>query len=253
MQCWHCTSENQQGREDDPIGRLRLTPGKYIGRVSANLSIILSVVLSLLLASSGPAAKDKEDFLPRMPGAALLIGSRTPEFLALTTPYQSLRLLPEPGQPETRDWAPIYATISKDGQTIAGARLKIGGPRRVAIATYSIVEKKWTEYAEGNFAGTVAISPDGSKLAFGSNEGPSGTYHLCIIVLQNREHTCGPVLASRDVTISWAPDGQRLVFESRADQFPAHSPDIGIFDIRAGKRAKLLMVIHQPGLPLVNG
>lgn len=206
--------------------------------MSANLPIIVSVILSLLLASSGPIAKDGEDFWPRMPGAELLIGSRTPEFLTLTTPNQSLRLLPEPGQPETWDRAPIYATISKDGQTIAGARLKIGGPRRVAIATYSIVEKKWTEYAEGDFSGTVAISPDGSKLAFSCNEGTNGNYRLCIIVLRSKEHTYGPSLA-REAILSWSPDGQRVAFQSTPSVTEIHPPDISVFDVRTGETRRI--------------
>jgi Tol biopolymer transport system component len=109
----------------------------------------------------------------------------------------------------------------------------------VAISTYSIVEKKWTEYAEGEFAGTIAISPDGSKLAFGSNEDTSGAYRLCIVVLQNRERTYGPVLASRDVTISWAPDGQRVVFESSPVAYPDYPPDMSIFDVRTGETRRI--------------
>lgn len=88
-----------------------------------------------------------------------------PNFMAVSMPHQTLPLLPEPNQPYIG--GPLmYPSITRDGRIVASARLKSARPRRVAIATYSVAEKRWTEYAEGDYAGSVAISPDGSKLAF---------------------------------------------------------------------------------------
>lgn len=201
---------------------------------------LMSVFWAVLLLSflpAGMSARHERDSLPRMPGAALLVGARTPEFLTLTRMKQTLTLLPEPNQPETNDWAPIYATISRDGQTVAGARLRIGHPRRVVISTYSVVEKRWTDYMEGDFAGSIAISPDSSRLAFSCNGGGDGPYRLCIIALKSKEELYGPMLASREATISWAPDGQHVAFSSIAAY--SDPPAISVFDVETGETRRI--------------
>ncbi len=124
----------------------------------------LGIVSSILLCNLG-SSKAKHDYIPHIPGAALLIGWGPPNFMAVSMPHQTLPLLPEPNQPYIG--GPLmYPSITRDGRIVASARLKSARPRRVAIATYSVAEKRWTEYAEGDYAGSVAISPDGSKLAF---------------------------------------------------------------------------------------
>lgn len=196
---------------------------------------ILSLLLILACPKASPGSGEKFN-PPRLPGATLLIGSADPFFVVLTAPTQIQRLLPEPNQPENRNYTSVNPSISRDGKVVAAARLKVGGyPRRVAIATYSIVERKWTEYAEGEFAGAVAISPDGSKLAFSSSrpwpEG-SGDNHLHIIDLKTGKDTLGPEVPGfwRD-TASWSPDSRRLAYNFNFE--------VRVWDADTGKVTKL--------------
>jgi Tol biopolymer transport system component len=157
--------------------------------------------------------------------------------LGISTPSETLWLLPESNQ-RAIGGPLIHPSITSDGHTVAGARLKSAAARRVAIATYSVPEKRWTEYAEGDFAGSVAIAPDGSKLAFaGEIEGQPAP--LNIIDLKTGEKSAGPCVEP-ETMLSWAPDGVRLAYVTSE---PIRSvPDlhltrriISVFDSRTGK------------------
>src|ERR1700674_3657539 len=96
--------------------------------------IVVVCMLGAFLAPQGRKARGGD--LPVLPQASLLVGT-PPFFLMVTNAHESLRLQPE-DQPETRDSASIYPSISHDGKVIAYARLKVGQPQRiVAISTYS--------------------------------------------------------------------------------------------------------------------
>lgn len=110
--------------------------------------------------------KGQRDGLPHMAGASLLIGV-PPYFLVVNNPHENIRLQPEYSQPYPRNGGAIYPSISRDGKTIAYARVKsIEHGRVVAISTYSVTTDKHTDYSEGECSGSVAISPDASRLAF---------------------------------------------------------------------------------------
>jgi len=205
-------------------------------------------MLSTLLAALqlGITQEVNPDRLARLPGATLLVGY-PPTILAVTTPSENLILQPEPHPPGVADESVVFPSISRDGKTVAGARLKGGYPRRVGIATYSMIERKWTEYAEGEYQDAVAISPDGSRLAFiGELEETSSGFirRVHFIDTKTGQQSAGPELrlSETHVSLSWSPDGKRLVYnnamavevwdmETRhnwkiaAGQAPAWSPD----------------------------
>src|SRR5271155_3101006 len=93
--------------------------------------------------------------LLRIPGANLLLGYGVIEVLTVTTSSETIKVLPAPDQPKMGTYpnypTPIFSNISLNGRTVACIRLKSGNPKRVAVATYSITEKKWTEYAQGEY------------------------------------------------------------------------------------------------------
>jgi Tol biopolymer transport system component len=183
----------------------------------------------------------KDDFA-QMPGAEFVIGSRSPSYLILSMPDRILRLLPEPNEQETRTWTPIYPSITRDGRTIAFARVKPGvAPRRVAIATYSVPDRKWTTYMEGEYEGSIAISPDGSRLAFPAGDYTGRPAYANVLDLKTGKLTIGPVI-EHQAKMSWAPDGNRLVYEY-APLHPSMLADraiVSIWDLNTGKETPLV-------------
>lgn len=181
------------------------------------------------------ARKTSADDLPMLPRASLLIGM-PPSFLMVTNERESLRLQPEYDQPESRSGKAIYPSVSNDGKVVAYARLKAGKPERVvAISTYSAETDKHTDYAEGEYSGSIAISPDASKLAFSASrqreDGP-GDNHLHIIDLKTGQQTLGPEISqSWPAYISWSPDSHSLTYSS--------SGEIRVWNSDTGKVLKI--------------
>lgn len=175
--------------------------------------------------------------LPRLPRASLLAGV-CPFFLYVSHEHESLGLLPETGEWTNHgDQSPIYPSISRDGKIAAYAALRRGGPgRRVAISTYSVIDGKRTVYAEGDYAGAVAISPDASKLAFSASkkhEDGDGDNHLHIIDLKTGRETLGPeVPSSAWVIASWSPDSRRLTYDFHGE--------IRVWEADTGKVTKIV-------------
>lgn len=192
--------------------------------------------------------------LPRLPGSALLVGydslfSGSPSlFLAVSTSAATFLVLPEPGQPETRNDFPTYPNISPDGRLVACLRVRLDDPPRVAVATYSVPEKKWREYTEVSFSlGAtvfevpvplgVAISPGKSQLAVVSAVKRGDQPRLYIIDTRtgaSRVATTEPF--PLDGHLSWSPDGVRLAYQVRlssgaADKYEAA---INVLDLATG-------------------
>ena len=196
--------------------------------------VIRTFILSttLLPGFFAMAAKTHKDPFPPLPGATLVYGSFDPFSLVARTPDATLSILPEPNEPphETKQ---IYPSITLDGQQVAAARLRGGNPRRVSISVYSIPEKKWTDYVEGVYAGSIAISQDGSKLAF---PGQCSQQPVRIHVLNRStgEETLSPDIADCGAVLSWSPDAKQLVF---AVSFPF--PLIKIWDLRSNAMKSL--------------
>ena len=181
-------------------------------------------------------AKAKQDNFPRLPGAELLMGYPGSN-LMVTTPSQ--RWILQEGEGDMG----IVPSMSRDGTTIAAARVHPDIPRAhpiLAIATYSIPDKKWREYKSLAYYGSVAISPDGSKLAIdvpqlGTPEG----VHIVIIDLKTGTETVGPVIGPyRAIGLSWSPDGTRITYGMNipllANGPPLHSA-IQILDLETGR------------------
>lgn len=148
------------------------------------------------------------------------------------TPGATLRLLPEPQEPPHENKS-IYPSITLDGQQVAAARLRGGNPRQVSISVYSIPEKKWTDYAVGVYAGSISISPDGSKLAFLEQ----CTRQAVLIHVLNRstgEETLGPDVVDCAANLSWSPDAKQLVFEAGSPDVP-----IKIWDLHSNRVRRL--------------
>jgi Tol biopolymer transport system component len=148
-----------------------------------------------------------------------------PGVLALTTGNDTLMLEPP------IDWSHtggFYPGLTRDGSRVAAARWKDYHQQIVVVGTYSIADGKWTDYAEGDYRGGVAISPDGSKLAFVAEFeriGEDGFHRVRLINLNTGEPSLGPpvrilpvtvshIPASYDAVLSWSPDGQRLVYSN---------------------------------------
>jgi len=158
--------------------------------------------------------------LAGLPGATLLVGYPLYE-LWLTTPQGNLKLEPMEGEVVSGDLYAMFPSITRDGRIVAAGRLKAANSRLIAIATYSVPEKKWTEYAEGEFKYAVTISPDGTKLACVEEiKKTNGRFADRVrgIDLRTREQSIGPEIQSAyttymfDPDLSWSPPGNSLAY-----------------------------------------
>ncbi len=159
-----------------------------------------------------------------------------PFYLRVTDAREDILLQTEKNQPGFSDGTQIFPSFSKDGKVIGFARVTAGSPyRRVAITTYSAITDKHEDYSEGEFSGSVAISPDATKLAFPETQqrdkGP-GDGHLHIVDLRTEQQTVGPeVPFYSPVFVSWSPDSRRLVYDCRGE--------IRVWDLETGKITKI--------------
>lgn len=164
--------------------------------------------------------------LPRLAGAALLTGY-APFDLWLTTPSESLKIEPSAGGYGGPWWTP---SISRDGSLVASFRPK---DSKLALATYSVADGKWTEYAEGHFLDAVAISPDGTKLAYVGDVGEwcgysaIGRHVIDRVTLQDSVEPLPPgpcpqptmppqgtTSTARHMGMSFSPRGNQLAYGS---------------------------------------
>jgi Tol biopolymer transport system component len=207
-----------------------------------SVSSILVLGMFVALFHRGADITPAKDNFAQMPGAEFVIGALGSNDLTLSMPDRILRLLPEPNEQKTGDGDSIYPSITRDGRTIAFGRVKPGvGPRRIAIATYSVPDRKWTTYMEGEYAGSIAISPDGSKLAFPTGDHTGLPDHLHVLDLKTGKQTIGPVV-DHQAKMSWSPEGNRLVYE-----YPSLNPSVtadraivSIWDLNSGKETPLV-------------
>lgn len=204
-----------------------------------NLKTWAAVILTLSALTALMGNGVPHDDLPSFQGAALLVGT-PPFFLVLTSPRGDMRLQPEQNQPETRQGAPIYPSISRDGKIIAYARLKRGMPERVvAVSTFSVITDKHSDYSEGEYSGSIAISPDGSKLAFSARVfDRAGDPRMHIVDLRTGKETLGPEIGnSPNVFASWSPDSRRLVYDVHLGY--DRDDEIRVWDSDTGRVSKI--------------
>jgi Tol biopolymer transport system component len=170
-------------------------------------------VIACCVLSFASLAKTNGDELPRLPGEGFLV-ARFPDDLAVTF-----------GQKTTQvqgggDWA-VVPSISADGRVIASARLVPGQPPKakptLIVGTYDIATRKWTDHKELAIkGGSVAISPDGSKLA--CSYMATGASLLHILDLKTGTISVGPAVTKYAGSLTWSPDNQRIAFKKDVER-----------------------------------
>ncbi len=145
--------------------------------------------------------------------------------------------------------------MSRDGMTIAATLAKDDGVRRslplMSIATYSVMERKWTEYKSEyedvqNFQGAIAIAPDASRLAFPVKKPPwkNPRVDIHVIDLKTGVERMHPATGRHsNIHLSWSPDGRRIVYNTSPMTFSEgarkYSPEILILDLETGRSTKV--------------
>ncbi len=190
-----------------------------MARDGKHISILLLAFLVVQLVEG------QQKVPPRLPGARLLVQVYSPDRLVLTGDTSSLVLQ----QAESKSGPVAFSglglgcgttNISADGNTVLVARRDYhegSHPQILKISTYAVKESKWTDHSDlGALWGGIAISPDGSKLAYVSSESKT---ILGIRVVDLRTRTAS-FMATPTTTaienISWAPDNRRFVFDMKA-------------------------------------
>lgn len=172
---------------------------------------------SILCFLAGWCATDVSgsgDGMLRLPGATLLLGWGDVNHLAVTMPTQKVTVLPTADQPEAWNYgSPSFPSISRDGGLVAAILFKSNQPSRAAVATFSIADKQWTEYAEEEHIGAVAISPDRSKVAFSAFERPANRNLLYVMDLKTRTRFV-VTTPDFDGPLSWDSEGRCVAYET---------------------------------------
>jgi Tol biopolymer transport system component len=161
----------------------------------------------------------KIDDLPRLPGATLLMGY-PPYDLTVTTGDTTSKL-----QTGRADWY-VTPSMSADGRIVASARTADDASTasrkrpRLIVSTYSMTDKKWTDYKElAVFDGSVAISPDGTKLACITQTVAGAPSYLRILDVRTGTVKAGPQSSDNiGPDLSWSPDGQRIAFDREVER-----------------------------------
>lgn len=203
---------------------------------------ILAVVMLSIFAFGDSSRKTADDLkLPVLPNAALLTGY-PPAKLFITSPKSTLTLQADEGG------SGIQPTMSREGLTVASAFYTDDGVPHtrsfVSLATYSVLERKWTRYKQLEHTGTIAISPDGTRLAYAAREHPDrdSPVHIYIIDLNTKKETVGPVIGRHDgISLTWSPDGRRIAFDmfQISSNEPVHERAILILDLETHAITKI--------------
>ena len=178
------------------------------------------------------------DGLLRLRSATLLLGWGDEHFLAVTTPKSTVKVLPAADQIAPRGFQiPNYPSISRDGTVVACVRLKSIDPQRVAVATFSLPDQKWVEYDEAESISAVAISPDGSKLAYAGNKDRATADQLTILNLKTGDETVFPAIRPSGA-ISWSADESHVVYEGNPAEFD-YRPRIFVISVATGRTSQI--------------
>jgi Tol biopolymer transport system component len=195
-------------------------------------------VIACCLLSFTSFVEASKDNLPRLPGQALLMG-HLPEDLAVAVGENTTQIQGG-GQWE------VVPSISADGRIVASARMVQNPPLesdpRFLVGTYTIADNQWTYYRGLEIkGGSVAISPDGSRLACSHmSTGPSLIH---VLDLKTGKVSIGPE-TTKGSFLTWSPDSRRLAFNKElgqdADGAPVTLlPEIDILNVEDGTISKL--------------
>jgi len=170
-------------REQGDSHRKKLWEGK--------LAVFPVIAFCLLFFPSSVAAN--KESLPRLPGAAFLVG-RFPEDLAVTVGERTAEIQGGGG------WE-VSPSISADGRIVASARMipnnSLESKPTFIVGTYDISANEWRDYLDLEIkGGSVAISPDGSKLACSKMAMGDEVIHLLDLRTGNDERGYLPQLVS---------------------------------------------------------
>ena len=204
--------------------------------------VIVAMFVALNLPWSVASVEAKMDNLPRIPGAILLVGY--PPSNLLVTANDKTRELQKDAQGD----ALISPSMSSDGSVVASAHRIPGDPftraPRLMVSTYSMTDDKWTDHKELEVVvGSIAISPDGTKLACVTRRMPDAPSGLRILDLKTGKITVGPEMSERGgAGISWSPDGRRIAFGKEGDSAAEKTMlirAIYVFDVATGAVSKI--------------
>jgi hypothetical protein len=195
-------------------------------------------VIVCCLLSFTSFVQASKDNLPRLQGQALLM-RRLPEDLALTVGEDTTQIQGG-GQWE------VIPSLSADGRILASAQmlpnLPLDADPRFIVGTYSIADHQWSYYQGLEIkGGSVAISPDGLKLACSHmSTGPSLIH---ILDLKSGRVVVGPE-TTRGSFLTWSPDSRRLAFNKELGQDADGEsvsllPEIDILNVETGTISKL--------------
>ncbi len=170
--------------------------------------VVLFIFVAFCILSVHCSAQVPQDKLPRMPGGRLLMGYDQ-YGLMLTSEYETVKL-----PAETDGWV-TESSISADGKILAAAHhipdLPPGSRPKSIVGTYSVADKKWTEYKNIEFWDeNISISPDGSKVAYLLRSTPDMRTRLNILDLKNGLVTFGPQIT---MYIGYLLAGHRMATE----------------------------------------
>src|SRR5208337_1450165 len=208
-------------------------------RLRVSIAIVSTAVL-LWFVASATAQKNT----PRLSGAILLTGY-PPDNLMISAGGKISRLQANGG-----DWY-ITPSMSADGQFIASAHiadLASATPRarpKLIVGVYSLHDKQWRDYANLEIlGGSVAISPDGSRLACSGQSADGLPPQLRFLDLKTGTVTIGPGSANNAGEITWSPDGRRIAFDKEVERsvngesIPPHRA-IFVLDVETGTASKI--------------
>lgn len=198
---------------------------------------VFAVIACCLLRFTSLVHAEKDN-LARVPGQELLMGHLIDD-LAVTRGDETTPIV------GGGEWE-VVPSISADGQVVASAKLvpnlPLNAEPRFIVAVYTLADQQWMYYNDLAIkGGSVAISPDGSKLACSHmSDGPSLIH---IVDLKTGKITIGPE-ATRGSFLSWSPDGRMLAFNKElaqdADGMPSTLlPEIDILNVADGTVRKL--------------
>jgi WD40-like Beta Propeller Repeat len=187
-----------------------------------------SIIVLLMCTIPLSYAKGKETF--SIPNAVLLFGATSPGFTLISADQSETIRLPRGAQ----DRPLAVASIGPRGTSVSWGFPTSSDPAkrwkvRCSVGLYSLSDKGWHTFGDFSQIHTTAISSDGSKIAFVADEITSASRELLLLDTSGGQIT--KLLTTAAVSVSWSPDGSKLVVGIAGGDRPSH---IDIFDFSSG-------------------